>query len=161
MPRRTVPWVIALCLALLTGCAGAADGEAGGGRKAAAPSDPAGTPAPPAASTAAAASPSAAPGTPAGKAGTCGARPGPEDATRPYTEGTYRVPQDICPGLYSTLGAIDASEGRCSMANKSSDIHHKVKSVNTPVGQMATFQVEPADEVIVVSDNCEPWLRVE
>ncbi|MFF8831214.1 hypothetical protein [Streptomyces sp. NPDC015131] len=160
MPTKILPRGAVLCLALLTGCGGAADGQSG---KAAPPPAPAvttpTTPAPPPAPGAA--TPAATPGAPARKAGTCTARPGPQDATRQYTEGTYRVPEDICPGLYSTLGAIVASEGRCSMDNKSSDIHHTVKSVNTPIGEMATFQVELADELIVVSDNCEPWLRVE
>ncbi|MFC8494595.1 hypothetical protein ACFUJU_28130 [Streptomyces sp. NPDC057235] len=91
----------------------------------------------------------------------CADRPGPSDADRQYGEGTYRVPEDMCPGTYSTLGAIDASAGRCSIANDSTKPGAKVKARYIPAGEMATFEVELVDEQIKISKNCEPWLRVE
>lgn len=91
----------------------------------------------------------------------CTDRPGPADADKQYGEGVYRVPEDMCPGTYSTLGAVDASTGRCSIANDSANPDAKVKARYIPVGEMATFEVELVDEQIKISGNCEPWLRVE
>ncbi|WP_432122557.1 hypothetical protein [Streptomyces sp. S1] len=91
----------------------------------------------------------------------CTDRPGPADADKQYGEGVYRVPEDMCPGTYSTLGAVDASAGRCSIANDSANPDAKVKARYIPVGEMATFEVELVDEQIEISGNCEPWLRVE
>ncbi|MER7909805.1 hypothetical protein [Streptomyces sp. NPDC096068] len=91
----------------------------------------------------------------------CADRPGPADADKQYGEGVYRVPEDMCPGTYSTLGAVDASEGRCSIDNESTNPDAKVKARYIPVGEMATFEVELVDEQINISGNCEPWLRVE
>ncbi|WP_432061850.1 hypothetical protein [Streptomyces sp. S1] len=91
----------------------------------------------------------------------CTDRPGPADADKQYGEGVYRVPEDMCPGTYSTLGAVDTSAGRCSIANDSANPDAKVKARYIPVGEMATFEVELVDEQIEISGNCEPWLRVE
>ncbi|MFJ5938810.1 hypothetical protein [Streptomyces sp. NPDC093071] len=91
----------------------------------------------------------------------CADRPGPADADKQYGEGVYRVPEDMCPGTYSTLGAVDASAGRCSIDNDSTHPDAKVKARYVPAGEMATFEVELVDEQIKISGNCEPWLRVE
>ncbi|MGV9690562.1 hypothetical protein ACWDUX_15780 [Streptomyces sp. NPDC003444] len=91
----------------------------------------------------------------------CTDRPGPADADKQYGEGVYHVPEDMCPGTYSTLGAVDASAGRCSIANDSANPDAKVKARYIPAGEMATFEVELVDEQIKISGNCEPWLRVE
>ncbi|MET9934315.1 hypothetical protein [Streptomyces sp. NPDC006324] len=91
----------------------------------------------------------------------CTDRPGPADADKQYGEGVYRVPEDMCPGTYSTLGAVDASAGRCSIANDSADPGAEVKARYIPAGEMATFEVELVDERIEISGNCEPWFRVE
>ncbi|MEU9865437.1 hypothetical protein AB0D99_31670 [Streptomyces sp. NPDC047971] len=143
MIRRTSLALSAASLMLLVGCSGS--------------QDTAETP-PTSTSAGAAQAPTGADSNGTAK---CADRPGPADADRQYGEGIHRVPEDMCPGTYSTLGAVNASAGRCSIANDSAHPNAKVKSRYVPAGEMATFEVELVDEQIKISGNCEPWLRVE
>ncbi|MFC8584985.1 hypothetical protein ACFUGD_10625 [Streptomyces sp. NPDC057217] len=143
MNRRTCLAVAAASLVLLVGCGGSQDtadaprpGTSAGAQSRAATEDGNGT-------------------------AECTDRPGPADADKQYGEGVHRVPEDMCPGTYSTLGAVDASAGRCSIGNESTNPDAEVKARYIPVGEMATFEVELVDEQIKISGNCEPWLRVE
>lgn len=83
------------------------------------------------------------------------------DVDKQYGEGVYGVPEGMCPGTYSTLGAVDASAGRCGIANDSAGPDAEVKARYIPAGEMATFEVEFVDERLKISGNREPWLRVE